>query len=109
MFSILFKFYDNFKGYFRVNYDKENWQLLIRQLNTDFKAIHPVNRAQLIDDSLMLAADEKLSFKIPFTLLCYIDNETDPMPLFSAFKNLIYLSDRFYSSSLKVRKENHKL
>ncbi|CAL4078622.1 unnamed protein product, partial [Meganyctiphanes norvegica] len=43
-------------GYYRVNYDIKNWMLLINQLtNEDHLAIHTLNRAQLIDDSLVLA------------------------------------------------------
>ena len=42
-------------GYFRVNYDDANWQLLVNQLADDHTAIHVINRAQLIDDALDLA------------------------------------------------------
>lgn len=42
-------------GYYRVNYDDDNWKLLILQLNTNHEAIHVINRAQIIDDALNLA------------------------------------------------------
>ena len=42
-------------GYYKVNYDDNNWQLLIAQLGTDHTPIHVLNRAQLIDDALDLA------------------------------------------------------
>ena len=31
-------------GYYRVNYDKKNWQLIAEQLNRDHLSIHVVNR-----------------------------------------------------------------
>ena len=42
-------------GYYRVNYDDNNWKLLIKQLKADHTKIHVNNRAQLIDDALNLA------------------------------------------------------
>lgn len=42
-------------GYYRVNYDDHNWNLLIQQLLNDHSAIATVNRAQIIDDALDLA------------------------------------------------------
>ena len=42
-------------GYYRVNYDQENWNALIQQLNTNHRTINVINRAQIIDDALDLA------------------------------------------------------
>lgn len=42
-------------GYYRVNYDDNNWILLIQQLNNNHEAIHVINRAQIIDDAMDLA------------------------------------------------------
>nr|XP_053644189.1 aminopeptidase N-like [Cherax quadricarinatus] len=42
-------------GYYKVNYDDDNWNLLIQQLNNDHKVIHLINRAQIIDDAMDLA------------------------------------------------------
>ena len=42
-------------GYYRVNYDHNNWKLLTNQLKADHTKIHINNRAQLIDDALNLA------------------------------------------------------
>ena len=42
-------------GYYKVNYDDHNWNLLIQQLLKDHRAIAPINRAQIIDDALDLA------------------------------------------------------
>lgn len=42
-------------GYYRVNYDAENWNLIIQQLKDNHESIHVINRAQIIDDVLSLA------------------------------------------------------
>ena len=34
-------------GYFKVNYDKKNWGMLIDQLQRDHTVIHTANRAQV--------------------------------------------------------------
>ncbi|XP_037033807.1 putative aminopeptidase-2 [Bradysia coprophila] len=76
-------------GYYRVNYDNENWQQLIRTLNSDnFKDIHVSNRAQLIDDALNLAADEYLDYNIAFGILSYLERETDYIPWRAVVTNL---------------------
>lgn len=42
-------------GYYRVNYEIENWQALTDQLLTEHPLIHITNRAQMLDDALNLA------------------------------------------------------
>lgn len=38
-------------GLYKVKYDKANYELIVNTLNSDdFKSIHVINRAQLIDD-----------------------------------------------------------
>ena len=41
-------------GYYRVNYDQQNWQALMDQLKSDHHVISVKNRAQIIDDSFNL-------------------------------------------------------
>lgn len=68
-------------GYYRVNYDQANWNLLIAQLNSeDFEAIHALNRAQLVDDSFSLAQAELISYDTAFRVIEYLQQETDYIP-----------------------------
>lgn len=68
-------------GYYRVNYDQENWDSLIEQLNgDDFEVIDVVNRAQLVDDSLALARAEIISYETAFRVLEYLHQELDYVP-----------------------------
>uniref|UniRef100_A0A671SR71 Aminopeptidase n=1 Tax=Sinocyclocheilus anshuiensis TaxID=1608454 RepID=A0A671SR71_9TELE len=45
----------NVTGYYRVNYDDENWQRLLNVLQTSRQSIPVINRAQIIDDAFNLA------------------------------------------------------
>ncbi|ROT77107.1 putative aminopeptidase N [Penaeus vannamei] len=54
-------------GYYRVNYDDHNWNLIIQQLKKDHQVICPINRAQIIDDAMNFA-------KAGVNKLSYIEN-----------------------------------
>ncbi|RXN30301.1 aminopeptidase N-like protein [Labeo rohita] len=45
----------NVTGYYRVNYDPQNWERLLKQLTSDHKVIPVLNRGQIIDDAFNLA------------------------------------------------------
>lgn len=89
-------------SYYRVNYDEQNWELIINELNGDnFDKIHPLNRAQLIDDVHNFGIFGYISLNYTLDLVKYVKQETDLIPLISAFKV-------FKSLSLKFRHENNK-
>lgn len=81
-------------GYYRVNYDRANWQMIIKQLNKqNFKEISTINRAQLIDDALNLARAGKLDYSIALDVTSYLAHETEYLPWKAAFNALQYLDD----------------
>ncbi|XP_012230834.1 aminopeptidase N [Linepithema humile] len=81
-------------GYYRVNYDRENWQMIIKQLNKqNFKDISTINRAQLIDDALNLARAGKLDYTIALDVTSYLAHETEYLPWKAAFSAINYLND----------------
>ncbi|XP_026673538.1 aminopeptidase N-like [Ceratina calcarata] len=92
------------KGYYRVLYDVENWQLLMKELNkgSDTK-IHVLNRAQIVDDAFSLAHTGNLNYTVALNVTLYLTQETDFMPWQPAFKHLGYLrnllrtSDKYYT------------
>jgi len=51
-------------GFFRTNYDKENWRKIIQQFKIDHQKFSIVERAGLIDDALNLARPSKSIQKI---------------------------------------------
>lgn len=65
-----------FKGYYRVNYDLENWKRIIKFMTTgQFESIHVSNRAQLLEDTFNLAFRKELPWDIPLQLGEYIKYE----------------------------------
>ena len=42
-------------GYYRVNYDKANWNKIIAQFQNNFTVINALNRAQILNDGYSLA------------------------------------------------------
>jgi aminopeptidase N len=81
-------------GYYRVNYDRANWQMIIKQLNKkNFKDISTINRAQLIDDALNLARASKLNYTIAFDVTSYLAHEIEYLPWKAAFSAMDYLND----------------
>ncbi|XP_049945939.1 aminopeptidase N-like isoform X1 [Schistocerca serialis cubense] len=59
-------------GYYRVNYDTTNWELLVRQLATAPLQLPASTRAQLISDSLSLARAGALPYGIALNLTRYL-------------------------------------
>ncbi|XP_016914829.2 aminopeptidase N-like [Apis cerana] len=80
-------------GYYRVNYDQRNWQMLTDYLNLkNFTRIHRVNRAALIDDAFNLARAGYVNYSIPFNLSKYLVRETDYEPWVAAANNFKFLN-----------------
>ncbi|XP_071648693.1 aminopeptidase N-like isoform X2 [Temnothorax longispinosus] len=83
-------------GYYRVNYNDENWLKIARYLNSkNYKKIHVLNRAQIIDDAFHLMIAKKLKFSIFCDLSKYLSQETDYKAWYPMIKALEYLSYLF--------------
>lgn len=89
-------------GYYRVNYNEENWNSLIDTLLSDnYDSIPELNRAQLIDDSLSLALEDKLSIDIPLRLMTYLaEKETKFVPWKSAFQAIEKLDSLLFGTEI---------
>ncbi|XP_036977336.1 thyrotropin-releasing hormone-degrading ectoenzyme isoform X1 [Acanthopagrus latus] len=81
----------NQTGYFRVNYDLQNWKLLIQQLHRNHQIISVGNRAGLIDDAFNLARAGYLPQGVPLQLIGYLPEETSFLPWHSASRALYQL------------------
>merc|ERR1711970_135626 len=68
-------------GYYRVNYDTQNWLLIADTLMTNHQAIHPLNRAQIICDVIALSKTGHVTQEIHDAVMEYIDMESDFAPL----------------------------
>lgn len=88
-------------GYYRVQYDTQNYQLIANELSKgDFKKIHLVSRAQIIDDVFNFARTERLNYTIVFDIIQYLEHDTEFVPWAAAFTGLSFV-DRLYSGSSK--------
>ncbi|XP_053604252.1 aminopeptidase N [Plodia interpunctella] len=69
-------------GFYRINYDAKNWHLLIKVLNDPkrFEEIHPINRAQIIDDAMNLALSGRLDYKTALDITSYLTHERSYVP-----------------------------
>lgn len=74
------------KGYYRVNYDVNNWELIANYLQDpqNYSKIASTNRAQIVDDALTLARAGKLDYRIALNLTRYLVNENEYVPWRSA-------------------------
>ena len=95
-------------GFYRVNYDNENWNLLIAQLNSDaYEIIDDISRAQLIDDSFSLGRAEIISQTIFLNVVKYLKREISGIPFEAAVEGFNYIDnmlsvDYIASESFKV-------
>ena len=80
-------------GYYRVNYDDNNWKQLVDQLKANHKVIHITNRAQLLDDSLDLARSGRLSYDIALDVSSYLGKEAEYVPWGAALNNLAFINN----------------
>ncbi|XP_077977893.1 aminopeptidase N-like [Glandiceps talaboti] len=78
-------------GYYRVNYDLDNWSKLISQLGTDHEKIPIQNRAALIDDVFNLARSGDVDVVLAFEVSDYLGNEEGYSPWKAAISNLEYI------------------
>lgn len=92
-------------GYYRVNYNDYNWNLITNYLNTEnYKLIHVLNRAQLLDDSFHLAQDSYIgSHTIFLNITRYLRQEGDGIAWYPAFRAFSYLNTALRDT------EDHKL
>ncbi|XP_025264829.1 aminopeptidase N-like [Camponotus floridanus] len=83
-------------GYYRINYDIENWRRLASYLNSEnYRKIHVLNRAQIIDDAFHLMITNQLNSTVFWSVTKYLSRETDYVAWYPMFKALEYLSNIF--------------
>ncbi|XP_055618476.1 aminopeptidase N [Toxorhynchites rutilus septentrionalis] len=102
-------------GYYRVNYDHRNWEMIVNHLldRRKYSSIAPSNRAQLIDDALNLARGGYLNYSIALNVTRYLIHETEYVPWKAAIASLNFIDlmliktsnyDKFKKYSLHLLK-----
>ncbi|XP_068881923.1 aminopeptidase N [Aphelocoma coerulescens] len=90
----------NVTGYFRVNYNQENWDQLLNQLVTDHQVFPVINRAQIIDDAFNLARAKYVNVTLALNTTRFLSQETAYMPWQAALSNLQYFQLMFDRSEV---------
>lgn len=80
-------------GYYRVNYDANNWKLLADQLANDHQKIDFVNRAQLVGDSFNLGRAGYLRQDVFLNIAKYLEKERMSLPFSAAISGLNYVGN----------------
>lgn len=74
------------QGYYRVNYDKFVWRNIIQQLKSNVSLIHPVNRAQVINDLFSLSKSKRVTMDLALEVLEYLQQEHNYVPWVAALR-----------------------
>uniref|UniRef100_A0A674J7V9 Aminopeptidase n=1 Tax=Terrapene triunguis TaxID=2587831 RepID=A0A674J7V9_9SAUR len=90
----------NVTGYFRVNYDQDNWNKLLTELGTSHEAIPVINRAQIIDDAFNLARAKHINITLALNTTTYLGKEREYLPWSAALDNLGYFRLMFDRSEV---------
>lgn len=81
-------------GFYRVNYEEENWNALKNQLKKNCTVIHVLNRAQIIDDLFNLARANRVNYTLVLKVSEYLIIEDDVIPWYSSKIGFSYLLNR---------------
>ncbi|NXY79389.1 AMPN Aminopeptidase, partial [Glareola pratincola] len=90
----------NVSGYFRVNYNQENWDQLLAQLSSNHRVIPVINRAQIVDDAFNLARAKYVNVTLALSTTRFLSKETEYMPWEAALNNLQYFQLMFDRSEV---------
>ncbi|NXH89816.1 AMPN Aminopeptidase, partial [Edolisoma coerulescens] len=90
----------NVTGYFRVNYNQENWDQLLSQLGTNHTVFPVINRAQIIDDAFNLARAKYVNVTLALNTTRFLSEERAYMPWQAALSNLQYFQLMFDRSEV---------
>lgn len=66
-------------GYFLVNYDQHNWELISQYILSPSSQLAPETRVKLLNDAFLLASAGELNYTVPFNLTLSLRNENNPL------------------------------
>ncbi|XP_061603070.1 aminopeptidase Ey-like isoform X2 [Cololabis saira] len=88
------------KGFYRVNYDADNWERLLAKLNSRHQDIPLINRVQIIDDAFNLARAKVVNITLALRTTRFLHKEVEYLPWDTATHNLDYLFVMFDRSEV---------
>ncbi|KAK0167934.1 hypothetical protein PV327_001785 [Microctonus hyperodae] len=88
----------NSTGYFRVNYDENNWELIANALIENPTTFPSSVKASLVDDVLSLAFVGSTTYATAFNVINYLKNESQPEPWTALMRHAIKLNLVLYDT-----------
>ncbi|XP_033100847.1 endoplasmic reticulum aminopeptidase 1-like [Anneissia japonica] len=79
------------RGFYRVTYDDDNWDALVKQLQENHTVFTPADRASLVDDAHYLARAGLLKYTTALNLSHYISKELNYVPITTALGRFDYI------------------
>ncbi|KAA8590666.1 hypothetical protein FQN60_014616 [Etheostoma spectabile] len=95
----------NCSGYYRVNYNPENWDRLLTQLEIDPHRFPPMNRGQLIDNAFFMARAKLVEVTLALNSTRFLHKELDFLPWQLTVKNFEYFVLMFDRSEAYFREQ----
>ncbi|KAJ8022253.1 Glutamyl aminopeptidase [Holothuria leucospilota] len=80
-------------GYYRVNYEENDWKALSDQLRANHTAIPITDRSGLLDDAFNLAKAEQLTYDFALDITLYLESEEEYVPWDAAYDNFLWLNE----------------
>ncbi|XP_010080297.1 PREDICTED: glutamyl aminopeptidase [Pterocles gutturalis] len=80
-------------GFYRVNYDSQNWAKLSTLLVNNHKDFSAADRAGILDDAFSLARPGLVNYSVPLELTKYLTKEADYLPWHRVITAVTYLAD----------------
>ncbi|KAF1514260.1 Glutamyl aminopeptidase, partial [Eudyptula albosignata] len=80
-------------GFYRVNYDSQNWARLSTLLVSNHTDFSPADRAGILDDAFSLARPGLVNYSVALELTKYLRNETDYLPWHRVISSVTYLAN----------------
>ncbi|NXY70497.1 AMPE aminopeptidase, partial [Glareola pratincola] len=80
-------------GFYRVNYDSQNWVELSNLLANSHQDFTPADRAGILDDAFSLARPGLVNYSVPLELTTYLINETEYLPWHRVISSVTYLAN----------------
>ncbi|XP_032687736.1 aminopeptidase N-like [Odontomachus brunneus] len=93
-------------GFYRVGYDRRNWQGIYAYLNdrSKYKNIPVINRAQIINDAYYFTTKGEMDVSVFLNITLFLRHETDYIvwyPMFNIFARMSKFFDHVQSGRIK--------
>lgn len=90
-------------GYYRINYNVQEWESFVDVLQWHHKRLSISDRTNLIEDAFSLAQASELDYTIAMKMTSYLGNEHSSVPWRVAAANLLAIDDLLLSTNVSSK------